>query len=69
MCTLDLKLNPSNQNHFYVGTDSGAIIHGTRFGAQKVSPRAYLCGAMTPCVVNAMDLHPFGHPVLLVGET
>ncbi|XP_067932358.1 cytoplasmic dynein 2 intermediate chain 1-like [Watersipora subatra] len=67
LCTVDFKLNPSNHNHFYVGTDSGSIIHGTRFGTKKVSPRCYISDDLTPCKVNSIDLHPFGHPLMLAG--
>ncbi|KAF6029361.1 hypothetical protein EB796_012331 [Bugula neritina] len=65
--TLDLKLNPTNHNHFYVATDSGVVLHGTRFGTQKIIPRCYKSVDTTPCVITSVDLHPFGHPVLLAG--
>ena len=66
LCTLDLKLNTVNHNHLYISTDAGIILHSTRFGTQKTVPRCYMSDDSTPCVVTSLDLHPFGHPVLLV---
>lgn len=68
LSTLEMHLNPSNKNHFYIATDGGMVLHGTRFGSQKTVPRAYMANDSTPCVVTSVDLHPFKHPVLLVSS-
>lgn len=65
---LDLQLNLSDLNHFFVGTDMGQIIHGVRFGS-RVFPRTYEPEIESPRQVTCLDFSPFGEPYLLAGCT
>ncbi|XP_025084636.1 WD repeat-containing protein 60-like isoform X2 [Pomacea canaliculata] len=62
----DVKLNPSDLNHFFVATDLGQVIHGVRFGS-RVYPRVFQPVADSPCCVTCIDFSPFGEPYFLAG--
>ncbi|XP_069067268.1 cytoplasmic dynein 2 intermediate chain 1 isoform X1 [Pleurodeles waltl] len=66
--TLNIKILPSDSNHFIIGTDIGLIFHGTRHGS-RVPPKLYRPHqrGTRPSKVTAVDFSPFGEPIFLVG--
>lgn len=66
--TLNIKILPSDSNHFIIGTDIGLVFHGTRHGS-RVPPKLYRPHqrGTRPSKVTAVDFSPFGEPIFLVG--
>ncbi|XP_078519404.1 cytoplasmic dynein 2 intermediate chain 1 isoform X2 [Lissotriton helveticus] len=66
--TLNIKILPSDSNHFVTGTDIGLVFHGTRHGS-RVPPKLYRPHqrGTRPSKVTAVDFSPFGEPIFLVG--
>lgn len=62
----DIKLNPSDLNHFFVATDLGLVIHGVRFGS-RVYPRVFQPEIESPRKVTCISFSPFGEPYFLAG--
>ncbi|ESP02269.1 hypothetical protein LOTGIDRAFT_199790 [Lottia gigantea] len=62
----EFKLSTCDLNHFYVGTDTGYVIHGVRFGSSAF-PRGHTSVIDTPLKVNSIDFSPFGYSYLLAG--
>ncbi|XP_069121848.1 cytoplasmic dynein 2 intermediate chain 1-like isoform X7 [Argopecten irradians] len=60
----EVQLAPSDPNHYYVGTDSGYILHGLRFG-NRAFPSSYSTGSDAPMDITSIDFSPFGHPCFL----
>ncbi|XP_019363707.1 PREDICTED: WD repeat-containing protein 60 isoform X2 [Gavialis gangeticus] len=66
--TLNIKFQPSNPNHFIVGTNIGLVSHGTRHDL-RIPPKLFKPqqGGPRSVRVNAVDFSPFGKPIFLVG--
>ncbi|XP_067686428.1 cytoplasmic dynein 2 intermediate chain 1-like isoform X2 [Haliotis asinina] len=62
----EMQLLPTDLNHFYVGTDTGCVVHGVRFGSRGF-PQGYAPAVESPVNVTTIDLSPFGSPYLLAG--
>eukprot|EP01112_Ceratiomyxa_fruticulosa_P013589 TRINITY_DN3821_c0_g2_i1.p1 TRINITY_DN3821_c0_g2~~TRINITY_DN3821_c0_g2_i1.p1 ORF type:complete len:894 (-),score=276.69 TRINITY_DN3821_c0_g2_i1:56-2737(-) len=68
MKSFDLKFNPTDPNEYFVGTDSGNIIHGFRFG-NLVYPRNYQSPSVLKSALNVvcLSISPFNSEYFLVG--
>ncbi|XP_060068052.1 cytoplasmic dynein 2 intermediate chain 1-like [Ylistrum balloti] len=64
----ELQLAPTDLNHYYVGTDSGYILHGLRFGT-RAFPSSYSTGCDAPMDITTIDFSPFGHPCFLASSS
>ncbi|XP_048236480.1 cytoplasmic dynein 2 intermediate chain 1-like isoform X2 [Haliotis rufescens] len=62
----EMQLLPTDLNHFYVGTDTGCVVHGVRFGSRGF-PQGYAPSVESPVNVTTIDFSPFGSPYLLAG--
>ncbi|XP_021349660.1 WD repeat-containing protein 60-like isoform X2 [Mizuhopecten yessoensis] len=63
----EVQLAPTDPNHYYVGTDSGYILHGLRFG-NRAFPSSYSTGSDAPMDITTLDFSPFGHPCFLTSS-
>ncbi|CAH1773790.1 unnamed protein product [Owenia fusiformis] len=62
----EMQLLPSDPSHFYVGTDSGYVVHGVRYGG-KAPPKGYKPEIEAPVEVFCLDFNPFSFPIFLAG--
>ncbi|XP_046582184.1 cytoplasmic dynein 2 intermediate chain 1-like isoform X1 [Haliotis rubra] len=62
----EMQLLPTDLNHFYIGTDTGCVVHGVRFGSRGF-PQGYAPAVESPVNVTTIDFSPFGSPYLLAG--
>ncbi|BFZ22367.1 hypothetical protein BsWGS_25406 [Bradybaena similaris] len=63
---LNLHLHPGDLNHFYVGTDTGHVVHGVSFGKRAYPPSYWSLGD-SPVSVVSLDFSPFGLSYFLAG--
>ncbi|XP_072432294.1 cytoplasmic dynein 2 intermediate chain 1 isoform X4 [Chiloscyllium punctatum] len=66
--TLSIRFLPSDPNHFFIGTDTGLVSHGTRHGLQA-APKLYRfqINGSRPVQVTCIDFCHFGKTLFLVG--
>ncbi|XP_059495553.1 cytoplasmic dynein 2 intermediate chain 1 isoform X2 [Stegostoma tigrinum] len=66
--TLSIRFLPSDPNHFFIGTDTGLVSHGTRHGLQA-APRLYKSqtNGARAVQVTCIDFCHFGNTLFLIG--
>ncbi|XP_043546620.1 cytoplasmic dynein 2 intermediate chain 1 isoform X3 [Chiloscyllium plagiosum] len=66
--TLSIRFLPSDPNHFFIGTDTGLVSHGTRHGLHA-APKLYRfqINGSRPVQVTCIDFCHFGKTLFLVG--
>ncbi|XP_031556778.1 WD repeat-containing protein 60-like isoform X2 [Actinia tenebrosa] len=65
--TYTMRFLPQDPNHFYIGTDSGNVIHRVRHGG-RAPPKTF--GPEIECLVDvtALDVSPWQLPCILAGN-
>ncbi|XP_038047961.1 cytoplasmic dynein 2 intermediate chain 1-like [Patiria miniata] len=64
----NMKFSLKDPTQFFIATDSGCILHGSRHG-DRVSPRRYRKQTDSPGEVIHLDFSPFGLPCFLAGSS
>lgn len=64
--SFDFQMIPSNPSHMLVTTDTGAVIHCTRFNS-KINPRLYTSNSELFIEARCIDFSPHDIPVFLIG--
>ncbi|XP_022103372.1 WD repeat-containing protein 60-like isoform X2 [Acanthaster planci] len=64
----DMKFSSKDPTQFFIATDSGCILHGSRHG-DRISPRHYGKPIDSPIDAIKLDFSPFGLPYFLAGSS
>ncbi|XP_023214575.1 WD repeat-containing protein 60-like, partial [Centruroides sculpturatus] len=64
--SFDFQIVPSNSSHMLITTDTGAVIHCTRFNS-KIIPRLYISNSELLIEARCIDISPHDLPLFMVG--